>query len=119
MMNMIDIVAIIPYFITLGTELAEDPEKEGVGEQATSLAILRVIRLVRVFRIFQAVTTLQRTADFGADPQGQHARARIADLPFCSLESSCSPALSTLPRQRSKDPTLAASRMHFGGPLCP
>uniref|UniRef100_A0A3B4XX47 Potassium voltage-gated channel subfamily A member 1 n=1 Tax=Seriola lalandi dorsalis TaxID=1841481 RepID=A0A3B4XX47_SERLL len=53
MMNMIDIVAIIPYFITLGTELAEDPESEGVGEQATSLAILRVIRLVRVFRIFK------------------------------------------------------------------
>ncbi|KAM4734433.1 potassium voltage-gated channel subfamily A member 1-like [Anableps anableps] len=53
MMNTIDIVAIIPYFITLGTELAEDPEKEGVGEQATSLAILRVIRLVRVFRIFK------------------------------------------------------------------
>ncbi|XP_058623703.1 potassium voltage-gated channel subfamily A member 1 [Onychostoma macrolepis] len=55
MMNTIDIVAIIPYFITLGTELAEDPnsEKEGKGEQATSLAILRVIRLVRVFRIFK------------------------------------------------------------------
>ncbi|XP_058501239.1 potassium voltage-gated channel subfamily A member 1 [Solea solea] len=53
MMNMIDIVAIIPYFITLGTELAEDPDQESVGEQATSLAILRVIRLVRVFRIFK------------------------------------------------------------------
>ncbi|CAL8375795.1 unnamed protein product [Arctogadus glacialis] len=54
MMNTIDIVAIIPYFITLGTELAEDPESpEATGEQATSLAILRVIRLVRVFRIFK------------------------------------------------------------------
>lgn len=62
MMNTIDVVAIIPYFITLGTELAEDEEgKEvkgaaagaGAGEQATSLAILRVIRLVRVFRIFK------------------------------------------------------------------
>ncbi|CAL8291211.1 unnamed protein product [Boreogadus saida] len=54
MMNTIDIVAIIPYFITLGTELAEDPESPEVsGEQATSLAILRVIRLVRVFRIFK------------------------------------------------------------------
>ncbi|XP_075297902.1 potassium voltage-gated channel subfamily A member 1 isoform X2 [Opisthocomus hoazin] len=43
-MNFIDIVAIIPYFITLGTEMAE---REGTqkGEQATSLAILRVIRL--------------------------------------------------------------------------
>ncbi|KAK9399322.1 potassium voltage-gated channel subfamily A member 1 [Crotalus adamanteus] len=51
-MNFIDIVAIIPYFITLGTEMAErkGPPK---GEQATSLAILRVIRLVRVFRIFK------------------------------------------------------------------
>ncbi|TWW75870.1 potassium voltage-gated channel subfamily A member 1-like [Takifugu flavidus] len=53
MMNTIDIVAIIPYFITLGTELAEDDKTESVGEQATSLAILRVIRLVRVFRIFK------------------------------------------------------------------
>ncbi|KAF7694035.1 potassium voltage-gated channel subfamily A member 1 [Silurus meridionalis] len=57
MMNTIDVVAIIPYFITLGTELAEDEEgkevKAGGGEQATSLAILRVIRLVRVFRIFK------------------------------------------------------------------
>lgn len=57
MMNTIDIVSIIPYFITLGTEMAEDPdgakELKGGGEQATSLAILRVIRLVRVFRIFK------------------------------------------------------------------
>ncbi|XP_033887997.1 potassium voltage-gated channel subfamily A member 1 [Acipenser ruthenus] len=53
-MNFIDIVAIIPYFITLGTELAEEEDgKEQKGEQATSLAILRVIRLVRVFRIFK------------------------------------------------------------------
>ncbi|XP_064876136.1 potassium voltage-gated channel subfamily A member 3 [Oncorhynchus nerka] len=49
-MNIIDIVAIIPYFITLGTELAE---QQGNGQQAMSLAILRVIRLVRVFRIFK------------------------------------------------------------------
>ncbi|XP_072529339.1 potassium voltage-gated channel subfamily A member 1 [Salminus brasiliensis] len=57
MMNTIDVVAIIPYFITLGTELADDSEEghepKGGGEQATSLAILRVIRLVRVFRIFK------------------------------------------------------------------
>ncbi|XP_033933476.1 potassium voltage-gated channel subfamily A member 3 [Pseudochaenichthys georgianus] len=49
-MNTIDIVAIIPYFITLGLELAEH---QGNGQQAMSLAILRVIRLVRVFRIFK------------------------------------------------------------------
>ncbi|NP_001279328.1 potassium voltage-gated channel subfamily A member 2-like [Callorhinchus milii] len=62
MMNIIDIVAIIPYFITLGTELAAQQQQhqekeEGAGQQqgqqAMSLAILRVIRLVRVFRIFK------------------------------------------------------------------
>lgn len=52
-MNIIDIVAIIPYFITLGTELAERPEENQGNQQAMSLAILRVIRLVRVFRIFK------------------------------------------------------------------
>ncbi|KAL1789609.1 potassium voltage-gated channel subfamily A member 5 [Sigmodon hispidus] len=54
-MNIIDIVAIFPYFITLGTELAEQqPGGSGQnGQQAMSLAILRVIRLVRVFRIFK------------------------------------------------------------------
>uniref|UniRef100_UPI00358E2D41 potassium voltage-gated channel subfamily A member 3-like n=1 Tax=Myxine glutinosa TaxID=7769 RepID=UPI00358E2D41 len=49
-MNIIDIVAILPYFITLGMELAE---QQGNGQQTMSLAILRVIRLVRVFRIFK------------------------------------------------------------------
>ncbi|XP_039224500.1 potassium voltage-gated channel subfamily A member 5-like [Crotalus tigris] len=58
-MNIIDVVAIIPYFITLGTELAheqqkgEQPGNSGGQQQAMSLAILRVIRLVRVFRIFK------------------------------------------------------------------
>ncbi|XP_020388507.1 potassium voltage-gated channel subfamily A member 2-like [Rhincodon typus] len=56
-MNIIDIVAITPYFITLGTELAEQQQQAGngqqQGQQAMSLAILRVIRLVRVFRIFK------------------------------------------------------------------
>ncbi|XP_013884431.1 potassium voltage-gated channel subfamily A member 1, partial [Austrofundulus limnaeus] len=50
LLNSIDIVAIMPYFITLGLELAQH---QGPGQQATSLAILRVIRLVRVFRIFK------------------------------------------------------------------
>ncbi|XP_069056965.1 potassium voltage-gated channel subfamily A member 7 [Pleurodeles waltl] len=49
-MNMIDFVAIIPYFVTLGTELARH---RGAAQPAMSLAILRVIRLVRVFRIFK------------------------------------------------------------------
>ncbi|XP_013803256.2 potassium voltage-gated channel subfamily A member 5-like [Apteryx mantelli] len=60
-MNIIDIVAIIPYFITLGTELAHEQQQPetsssnggGGQQQAMSLAILRVIRLVRVFRIFK------------------------------------------------------------------
>ena len=49
-MNIIDIVAIIPYFITLGTVIADRSKS---NNQAMSLAILRVIRLVRVFRIFK------------------------------------------------------------------
>ncbi|XP_003222768.1 potassium voltage-gated channel subfamily A member 7 [Anolis carolinensis] len=49
-MNMIDFVAIIPYFVALGTEFAQ---QRGVSQPAMSLAILRVIRLVRVFRIFK------------------------------------------------------------------
>ncbi|XP_077089919.1 potassium voltage-gated channel subfamily A member 1 [Siphateles boraxobius] len=53
-MNIIDIMSIMPYFITLGTELAEQQGQEhNNGQQAMSLAILRVIRLVRVFRIFK------------------------------------------------------------------
>lgn len=50
LMNLIDIVAIIPYFITLGTVIADESKS---NNQAMSLAILRVIRLVRVFRIFK------------------------------------------------------------------
>ena len=64
-MNIIDLIAIIPYFITLATVVAEQeaikrgepitPQEptEGGSNQAMSLAILRVIRLVRVFRIFK------------------------------------------------------------------
>ncbi|CAH1250115.1 KCNA1 [Branchiostoma lanceolatum] len=48
-MNIIDLIAIIPYFITLGTLVADSRSKN----QSSSLAILRVIRLVRVFRIFK------------------------------------------------------------------
>ncbi|KAG8179874.1 hypothetical protein JTE90_017406 [Oedothorax gibbosus] len=67
-MNSIDLVAIVPYFITLATVVAEargahqllpapvaasDSRGGGQSNQAMSLAILRVIRLVRVFRIFK------------------------------------------------------------------
>lgn len=52
-MNIIDIVSIIPYFVTLGTELATTPGDDVNSSQNMSLAILRIIRLVRVFRIFK------------------------------------------------------------------
>lgn len=64
-MNTIDIIAIIPYFITLATVIAEEEDptmnlpkapqnpQDKSTNQAMSLAILRVIRLVRVFRIFK------------------------------------------------------------------
>uniref|UniRef100_A0A8C4S3I3 Potassium voltage-gated channel subfamily A member 10 n=1 Tax=Erpetoichthys calabaricus TaxID=27687 RepID=A0A8C4S3I3_ERPCA len=50
-MNIIDVVSIIPYFVTLITELVATPEPS--SGQTMSLAILRIIRLVRVFRIFK------------------------------------------------------------------
>lgn len=48
-MNIIDFFAIIPYFVTLGTELVKDEDTQ----PSVSLALIRVIRLVRVFRIFK------------------------------------------------------------------
>lgn len=52
-MNIIDIVSIIPYFVTLGTDLATTPDDDMNSSQNMSLATLRIIRLVRVFRIFK------------------------------------------------------------------
>ncbi|CAF4335912.1 unnamed protein product, partial [Rotaria sp. Silwood2] len=72
MMNIIDIVAIVPYFITLFTILAEEKTK---SNQAMSLAILRVIRLVRVFRIFK----LSRHSK-GLQILGQTLRASMQEL---------------------------------------
>ena len=71
-MNVIDIVAIIPYFITLGTIIADEQKK---SNQATSLAILRVIRLVRVFRILK----LSRHSK-GLQILGQTLRASMREL---------------------------------------
>ena len=51
-MNIIDIIAIAPYFISLATE-EEKCDDNDEGGKGMSLAILRVIRLVRVFRIFK------------------------------------------------------------------
>ncbi|XP_053492996.1 potassium voltage-gated channel subfamily A member 10 [Ictalurus furcatus] len=50
-MNVIDIVSIMPYFITVITELMAT--HDSAANQNMSLATLRVIRLVRVFRIFK------------------------------------------------------------------
>lgn len=51
LMNTIDIISIIPYFVTVITEMVTTPEES--SGQNMSLAILRIIRLVRVFRIFK------------------------------------------------------------------
>lgn len=51
LMNIIDIISIIPYFVTVVTEMLTTPEES--SGQNMSLAILRIIRLVRVFRIFK------------------------------------------------------------------
>uniref|UniRef100_A0A3P8ZS20 BTB domain-containing protein n=1 Tax=Esox lucius TaxID=8010 RepID=A0A3P8ZS20_ESOLU len=77
-MNSIDILAIAPYFITLGLELGE-LRGEG-GEQATSLAILRVVRLVRVFRIFK----LSRHSK-GLQILGQTLNASVSELCLLGL----------------------------------
>ncbi|CAN0192431.1 unnamed protein product [Lampetra planeri] len=74
-MNTIDIVAIMPYFITLGTELAAQDTGANNGQQTMSLAILRVIRLVRVFRIFK----LSRHSK-GLQILGQTLRASMREL---------------------------------------
>ncbi|XP_072312241.1 potassium voltage-gated channel subfamily A member 1-like [Eucyclogobius newberryi] len=70
-MNIIDFSAILPYFVTLGTELAKDDD----ATPATSLAIIRVIRLVRVFRIFK----LSRHSK-GLQILGQTLRASMREL---------------------------------------
>ena len=49
-MNLIDLMAIVPYFVTLSTIISDSSQNQ---DQSTSLAVLRVIRLVRVFRIFK------------------------------------------------------------------
>ncbi|KAJ8402525.1 hypothetical protein AAFF_G00366080 [Aldrovandia affinis] len=70
-MNVIDFFAIIPYFVTLGTELA----KSKGSSPAMSLAIIRVIRLVRVFRIFK----LSRHSK-GLQILGQTLKASLREL---------------------------------------
>lgn len=70
-MNIIDFFAIIPFFVTLGTELA----KSKGATPSMSLAIIRVIRLVRVFRIFK----LSRHSK-GLQILGQTLKASLREL---------------------------------------
>ncbi|KAF1379886.1 hypothetical protein PFLUV_G00180750 [Perca fluviatilis] len=70
-MNTIDFFAIIPYFVTLGTELTKDKD----AQASVSLALIRVIRLVRVFRIFK----LSRHSK-GLQILGQTLKASLREL---------------------------------------
>jgi len=72
-MNIVDVVAIAPYFFSLGTAIAD--EGRTPGNRAMSLAILRVVRLVRVFRIFK----LSRHSK-GLQILGQTIRASLREL---------------------------------------
>uniref|UniRef100_A0A3B5KK79 BTB domain-containing protein n=1 Tax=Xiphophorus couchianus TaxID=32473 RepID=A0A3B5KK79_9TELE len=70
-MNIIDFLAILPFFVTVGTELAKD---KGTPP-SVSLALIRVIRLVRVFRIFK----LSRHSK-GLQILGQTLKASLREL---------------------------------------
>jgi len=72
-MNIVDVIAIAPYFFSLGTAVAE--EGRSLGNRAMSLAVLRVVRLVRVFRIFK----LSRHSK-GLQILGQTIRASMREL---------------------------------------
>ena len=81
-MNVIDLVAIMPYFVALGAQLVDSQRAPadvaaagGGGSQAESLAVLRVVRLVRVFRIFK----LSRHSK-GLQILGQTIRASMREL---------------------------------------
>ena len=69
------LVAIIPYYVTLGAVLVDDEQSAGGSSHAMSLAILRVVRLVRVFRIFK----LSRHSK-GLQILGQTIRASMREL---------------------------------------
>jgi len=87
-MNVIDLVAIMPYFVALGAQLVDDRRASdpaagsggGGGTQAESLAVLRVVRLVRVFRIFK----LSRHSK-GLQILGQTIRASMRELGLLAM----------------------------------
>ena len=74
-MNVIDLFAILPYFITVATSLASVDGAGGGSSHAMPLAVLRVVRLVRVFRIFK----LSRHSK-GLQILGQTIRASMREL---------------------------------------
>jgi potassium voltage-gated channel Shaker-related subfamily A protein 6 len=85
-MNIIDLVAIAPYFVSLATVFADDgvrstasspssPSQVTPSGRGMSLAVLRVVRLVRVFRIFK----LSRHSK-GLQILGQTIRASMREL---------------------------------------
>lgn len=70
-MNIIDLTAIIPFFISLTVAFVEKSGEMG----GMSLAVLRVLRLVRVFRIFKLSRHYK-----GLQVIGQTLRASIPEL---------------------------------------
>ncbi|XP_018667083.2 potassium voltage-gated channel subfamily A member 1 isoform X2 [Ciona intestinalis] len=54
-LNIIDLVAIVPYFVTTASQATATDEAEDTqnSSKGISLAFIRVVRLVRVFRIFK------------------------------------------------------------------
>ncbi|XP_023690033.2 potassium voltage-gated channel subfamily A member 10 [Paramormyrops kingsleyae] len=72
-MNIIDIISIIPYFVTLVMDLTTNMDT--TSTQNMSLAILRIIRLVRVFRVFK----LSRHSK-GLQILGQTIKASLREL---------------------------------------
>ncbi|OQV22812.1 Potassium voltage-gated channel subfamily A member 1 [Hypsibius exemplaris] len=52
-LNIIDLIAIIPYYVDLGITLSSLANGDTSHMQTGSLAVLRILRLVRVFRLFK------------------------------------------------------------------
>ncbi|XP_043915614.1 potassium voltage-gated channel subfamily A member 2-like [Protopterus annectens] len=70
-MNIIDIVSMLPYYITLCIDMT----KEKAGQQVMSFAFLRIIRVLRIFRIFK----LSRYSK-GLQILGQTLKASLKEL---------------------------------------
>jgi len=99
-MNIIDLVAIVPYYVTLGAVLVDAEHSAGGSSHAMSLAILRVVRLVRVFRIFK----LSRHSK-GLQILGQTIRASMRELGL----------LVTRARRRSREEGVERSQFPYAG----